>query len=92
MRRILSIEAELGRTRSGPRFGPRVIDIDLLLYGSETIRSEALHIPHPRMLQRAFVLVPLAELAPDLTFPEGMSISSALNALRFAVEDGVISE
>ncbi len=92
MRRLLVIESELGRTRKGPRFGPRIIDIDLLLFGSEIIQSEELQIPHPRMRDRAFVLVPLAEIAPDLVFPDGSTVSDALSALRYSVENGVICE
>jgi 2-amino-4-hydroxy-6-hydroxymethyldihydropteridine diphosphokinase len=62
------IERQLGRT-SGPRYGPRVIDIDLLLYGRLVVNTPALTIPHPRIAERAFVLAPLAELAPTLTHP-----------------------
>ncbi len=62
------IERQLGRT-SGPRYGPRVIDIDLLLYGRLIVNTPALTIPHPRIAERAFVLAPLAELAPTLTHP-----------------------
>ncbi len=92
LQRLLSVENELGRTRNGPRFGPRVIDIDLLVFGSEIIQSKELQIPHPRMRKRAFVLVPLAEIAPDFVFPEGGSVSEALAALNYTVENGVISE
>jgi 2-amino-4-hydroxy-6-hydroxymethyldihydropteridine diphosphokinase len=62
---VKDIERALGRV-AGPRFGPRVVDIDLLLYGDETIDTADLIIPHPRMAERPFVLVPLAEIAPDL--------------------------
>lgn len=62
------IERELGR-EAGVRNGPRVIDLDILLYGDLVLDSEALTIPHPRMAERPFVLVPLAEIAPDLTPP-----------------------
>jgi 2-amino-4-hydroxy-6-hydroxymethyldihydropteridine diphosphokinase len=62
------IERQLGRT-SGPRYGSRVIDIDLLLYGRLVVNTPALTIPHPRIAERAFVLAPLAELAPTLTHP-----------------------
>lgn len=58
------IERQLGRTRD-IRWGPRTVDIDILLYGSEQVNIDSLHIPHPRMAERAFVLVPLAELAPE---------------------------
>ena len=66
--RIARIERALGRRRS-MRNGPRTIDIDILLYNSVTLRSEALVIPHPRMMERRFVLAPLADLAPDLRHP-----------------------
>jgi 2-amino-4-hydroxy-6-hydroxymethyldihydropteridine diphosphokinase len=64
----LEIERWLGRERRVPR-GPRSIDIDILLYGDRSIRSPGLEIPHPRMAARRFVLVPLAEIAPDLLHP-----------------------
>ena len=59
-----SIENELGRVRE-MRWGPRIIDLDILLYNQETIETESLIIPHPRMFERAFVLVPLQEIAPN---------------------------
>ena len=59
-----SIENELGRVRE-MRWGPRTIDLDILLYNQETIETESLIIPHPRMFERAFVLVPLQEIAPN---------------------------
>jgi 2-amino-4-hydroxy-6-hydroxymethyldihydropteridine diphosphokinase len=62
------IESKLGRV-PGPRYGPRVIDIDLLLYDELIFASPALMVPHPRLLERAFVLVPLAEIAPALEHP-----------------------
>lgn len=65
LRACLVIERSLKRERA-ERWGPRPIDIDILVYGTGAIREEGLEIPHPRMLERAFVLVPLAEIAPDL--------------------------
>ena len=62
------IERELGRVRTVPK-GPRTIDIDILLYGSATVRAPELEIPHPRMAERRFVLAPLADLAPALRHP-----------------------
>jgi 2-amino-4-hydroxy-6-hydroxymethyldihydropteridine diphosphokinase len=62
------IEEELGRVRTVPK-GPRMIDIDILLYGDEVVNEPTLQIPHPRMAQRRFVLAPLADLAPDLRHP-----------------------
>jgi 2-amino-4-hydroxy-6-hydroxymethyldihydropteridine diphosphokinase len=61
---IHRIEAELGRERREP-WGPRLIDIDILAYGDETVEEPGLAIPHPRLAERAFVLVPLAEIAPE---------------------------
>lgn len=66
---LLAIERSLGRERDGSRWGPRVIDLDLLLYGTQHIREPGLEVPHPRMAERAFVLVPLAELNPQLDVP-----------------------
>lgn len=62
------IEREMGR-RPAVRYGPRLVDLDLLLYGDQVIESHTLVVPHPRMVERAFVLVPLAELAPELMHP-----------------------
>lgn len=68
--RLQSIEREHGRTRLY-RNAPRTLDLDLLLYGDEQIAHERLTVPHPRMHERAFVLVPLADLAPDLELAQG---------------------
>lgn len=94
---LLGIELELGRDRGAgqgapKRFGPRVIDLDLLLFGDLVLDDERLTLPHPRMRRRAFVLVPLAELAPDLRFPDGQPISEALAALDYAVEGDTIRQ
>ncbi|WP_027356279.1 2-amino-4-hydroxy-6-hydroxymethyldihydropteridine diphosphokinase [Desulfofundulus thermocisternus] len=64
----LEVENRLGRVR-GVRWGPRVIDLDLLLYNGQVIDEPDLVVPHPLMHERAFVLVPLADLAPDLVIP-----------------------
>jgi 2-amino-4-hydroxy-6-hydroxymethyldihydropteridine diphosphokinase len=66
---LQGIEAELGREPGGRRWGPRTIDLDLLLAGELIVQLPGLKLPHPRMHHRAFVLVPLAELAPDLLIP-----------------------
>jgi 2-amino-4-hydroxy-6-hydroxymethyldihydropteridine diphosphokinase len=66
--RIQRIEREMGRQRRIPK-GPRLIDIDILLYGNAVVKSDDLEIPHPHMTERRFVLAPLAELAPDLRHP-----------------------
>ncbi len=65
---LKGIEREIGRVE-GPRFGPRVIDLDILLYDRLILTTSELTIPHPRMAERPFVLVPLAEIAPDLIPP-----------------------
>lgn len=65
---LLAIERVHGRVRDLPN-GPRTLDLDILLYGERTLREPGLTIPHPRMLGRAFVLMPLAEIAPDVVVP-----------------------
>ena len=66
---LLAVERSLGRTREGLRFGPRTIDLDLLLYGDESVDEPGLTVPHPRLHERAFALDPLAELDPGLVVP-----------------------
>ena len=67
------VEAALGRVRT-TRWGPRTIDIDILLYGRRTIDEPDLSVPHPRMLERAFVVLPLLELDPDPIMPDGSRV------------------
>ncbi|MFM9056300.1 MAG: 2-amino-4-hydroxy-6-hydroxymethyldihydropteridine diphosphokinase [Bacteroidota bacterium] len=69
MERILAIELEMGRIRD-ERWGPRIIDIDLLYAGSQVIDQPGLRIPHPALSQRRFALAPLSELIPDFIHPE----------------------
>lgn len=66
-----AIEARLGREPNGPRWGPRVADLDVLLYGDEKIGEPDLEVPHPRITTRRFVLVPLTEIEPDVADPWG---------------------
>ena len=66
---LKAIEADLGRDPAGERWGPRVIDLDILMYGELTVDQPWLRIPHPRLSERAFVLVPFAEIAPDVDVP-----------------------
>ena len=66
---LLAVERSLGRIREGPRFGPRTIDLDLLLYGQESLEEPGLTVPHPRLHERRFALEPLAELKPALVVP-----------------------
>jgi 2-amino-4-hydroxy-6-hydroxymethyldihydropteridine diphosphokinase len=65
---LRGIESQMGSKKQVPK-GPRLIDVDILLYGNESIETPELQVPHPRMLQRKFVLVPLAEIAPNLKHP-----------------------
>lgn len=69
LERLLAVEEQLGRVRTGERYGPRTIDLDLLLYGDEIIDEPGLRVPHPRLAERRFVLEPLAELDPGLVVP-----------------------
>jgi 2-amino-4-hydroxy-6-hydroxymethyldihydropteridine diphosphokinase len=80
--RLLGIERRLGRTRAGPRFGPRTIDLDLLLYGDEQIDEPGLQVPHPRLHERLFALEPLAELEPDLFVPGRGPLASLVAGLQ----------
>ncbi|MGA7296546.1 MAG: 2-amino-4-hydroxy-6-hydroxymethyldihydropteridine diphosphokinase [Rhodanobacteraceae bacterium] len=66
---LKEIELSRGRRRDGPRWGPRTLDLDLLLYDQRAIDTPELVLPHPRMTERAFVLAPLAELDPELQVP-----------------------
>jgi 2-amino-4-hydroxy-6-hydroxymethyldihydropteridine diphosphokinase len=66
---LQAIEAEHGRVRGRERWGPRTLDLDILLYGQRVISTERLTVPHPRLSERAFVLYPLYEIAPDLHIP-----------------------
>jgi 2-amino-4-hydroxy-6-hydroxymethyldihydropteridine diphosphokinase len=82
LERLQDIERELGRDRSGPRYGPRTIDLDLLFYGDETVDEPGLQIPHPRLAERRFVLEPLAELDGSLKVPGRGSVQALLAALQ----------
>ena len=84
---LLTIETHLGREReTSRRFGPRRIDIDLLLFGEMVLDEPELVIPHPRLHERAFVLVPLAELAPELVLPCGATVSALLDSIDYRLE------
>ena len=82
LRRLQEIELELGRDRSGLRFGPRTIDLDVLLYGDERIEEPGLEIPHPRLAERRFVLEPLAELDATIDVPGRGSVQALLAGLQ----------
>ena len=77
------IEREMGRIKK-EKWGPRIIDIDILLYGKRIIRDKGLEIPHPEMHKRAFVLVPLMEIAPELEHPV---LKQQIDELYMACED-----
>ena len=77
LHRCLEIETELGRVRD-VRWGPRLIDIDVLTYSRQSVAEPDLELPHPRMADRAFVLIPLAEIWPDAPIGDGKTAISAL--------------
>ena len=79
---LLDTERRLGRERVGPRWGPRTIDLDLLLYGDEVIDEPGLQVPHPRLLERAFALEPLAELVPTRKIPGNGTVQDAIAGLQ----------
>ena len=82
LERLLAVERALGRVRGeGPRFGPRAIDLDLLLYGDQIVDEPGLQIPHPRLHERRFALEPLAELDPALEIPGRGPVQALLAGL-----------
>ena len=76
------IELQQGRVRKAERWGPRTLDLDIMLFGHETINTERLTVPHYDMKNRGFMLWPLFEVAPDLIFPDGISLKSILDNLN----------
>jgi 2-amino-4-hydroxy-6-hydroxymethyldihydropteridine diphosphokinase len=78
---LLEVERKLGRTRTGPRFGPRTIDLDVLLFGDEVVDEPGLSVPHPRLHERRFALEPLAELDPELVVPGRGPVTTLLAEL-----------
>lgn len=78
------IELQQGRVRKAERWGPRTLDLDIMLFGSLILNSERLTVPHYDMHNRGFMLWPLAEIAPDLTFPDGTSLTTLLQRLDCA--------
>jgi 2-amino-4-hydroxy-6-hydroxymethyldihydropteridine diphosphokinase len=79
---LLRVERDLGRTREGPRFGPRTIDLDLLVHGDGRVDEPGLTVPHPRLHERRFALEPLAELAPGLEIPGRGPVAELLSGLH----------
>jgi 2-amino-4-hydroxy-6-hydroxymethyldihydropteridine diphosphokinase len=80
--RMLEVERGLGRVREGARYGPRTIDLDLLVYGDVVVDEPGLAIPHPRLQERVFVLEPLMELDPHLEVPGQGRVQALLAGLQ----------
>ena len=79
---LSQVEEAEGRRRGGDRFAPRPLDLDLLLHGDRVLSSDALTLPHPDIRSRAFVAIPLLELAPDLALPDsGVALRSIVDSL-----------
>ncbi|HFD2908190.1 TPA: 2-amino-4-hydroxy-6-hydroxymethyldihydropteridine diphosphokinase [Klebsiella quasipneumoniae subsp. similipneumoniae] len=78
------IELQQGRVRKAERWGPRTLDLDIMLFGDALINSERLTVPHYDMRNRGFMLWPLFEIAPDLHFPDGMALRAVLDDLGAA--------
>lgn len=76
------IELQQGRVRKAERWGPRTLDLDIMLFGDSVIHTERLTVPHYDMKNRGFMLWPLFEVAPHLTFPDGSSLKSVLDVLN----------
>jgi 2-amino-4-hydroxy-6-hydroxymethyldihydropteridine diphosphokinase len=79
---LLRVERDLGRVRGGVRWGPRTVDLDLLVFGDEEVDEPGLHVPHPHLHERRFVLEPLAELDPHLVIPGRGTVSDLLAQLH----------
>jgi 2-amino-4-hydroxy-6-hydroxymethyldihydropteridine diphosphokinase len=79
---LLRIERALGRVRDGTRWGPRTIDLDLLVYAEKVVDEPGLQVPHPRLHERRFALEPLAELDPGLVIPGAGKVSDLLDRLH----------
>ncbi|EES0916845.1 2-amino-4-hydroxy-6-hydroxymethyldihydropteridine diphosphokinase, partial [Escherichia coli] len=75
------IELQQGRVRKAERWGPRTLDLDIMLFGNETINTERLTVPHYDMKNRGFMLWPLFEIAPELVFPDGETLREILTSL-----------
>jgi len=88
---VLNIEKRMGRVRQ-ERWGPRLIDIDIILFGRETINTGNLTVPHPYLKERAFVLIPLLEIAPTAVLPGGESVRAILENLTKNTETGCVKK
>jgi len=88
LKELKAIEKEMGR-KPRVRFGPREIDLDILLFDSETIKTEQLEVPHPRLKERPFVLIPLLEIYPAGRLPDGTPLRDVLKKLNPSLGDVV---
>ena len=90
---LQTIETALGRVRGARRFGPRTLDLDILIFGRERICEPDLVVPHPLLRDRAFVLVPLADIAPDLILEgeEGETVRQALAKIPFKLSGNILT-
>lgn len=86
---LKSIEQDLGRRADGPRWGPREIDLDVLVYADRLLEQPELTVPHPRLAQRAFVLVPLSDLSPRLEIPGQGRVDDLLASLPWGDRSAV---
>ena len=81
LNQLQAIENDAGRVRKDNRWGPRILDLDIILFGDQTINTDHLTIPHYGMKEREFVLLPLAEIAPDLNLPDGCNIATLASTI-----------
>ncbi|EHG6150627.1 2-amino-4-hydroxy-6-hydroxymethyldihydropteridine diphosphokinase [Escherichia fergusonii] len=81
------IELQQGRVRKAERWGPRTLDLDIMLFGNEVINTERLTVPHYDMKNRGFMLWPLFEIAPELVFPDGLFLNKLLHKKGFTKPD-----
>jgi len=89
---LQAVEAQMGRIRGEVVGGPRIIDLDLLMFGDVEMDGEYLKLPHPRMLERAFVLIPLRDIAPNLVFKDGRTIDQVLAKLSYSLDGRAIGQ
>jgi len=91
LHKLQEIEIKLGRQRH-ELWGPRIIDLDVLLYGREIITEQELKVPHPYMMQRLFVLVPLLEIAPELQLPNGSKLREVFDSIESRLDGNLIQK